>query len=114
GITGHQLVGLFFTAAAFNISLFSTKSSGVQASAGVPPQLLLINPVGTFKSWFRCFAKKYPTALKFFRVLLSQTAQWPLLLSCGVAEVVLGILNNLMFLLLRSVNSSFMPSTPER
>src|SRR3954469_22071649 len=91
GVMGQPPFAFNLAAAPFNSASLFTNESGVHTSAGVPPQLLLIKPMGTFRSLFNFFPKKYPTALKVFRVLLSHTVHLAAQSSCGLVAVVLGI-----------------------
>jgi hypothetical protein len=55
---GHPFDGFNFAAACFKAASLFTMESGVQVSAGVPPQLELMRPMGMFRSLFSFFPKK--------------------------------------------------------
>ena len=48
GFVGHPGASDNFNEASLVVSSFVTTDAGVQASAGVPPQLELMSPIGTF------------------------------------------------------------------
>src|SRR5438067_12806827 len=91
GLTGHPLEGFSFAAAVFNTVSFSTMLSGVQTSAGVPPQLALINPTGKCNCCCSIRPKKYQAALNFFMSSGLHTTQCAFNSSYGYKAVVIGI-----------------------
>ena len=69
----------------------------VQDSAGVPPQLELIIPIGTCNFLNNSLAKKYADALKFLVSSGLETFQLPLTSPKGFIEICFSTLNILIF-----------------